>query len=617
MNAQQPEALRLAAALDELFGYRSINTDIGKVATELRRLHAMNVQLSWVNQCHEMRLSVRGYEIQIDSLETVNKESLKALESDRQLLQQALDALEIAEVDGNCCYEATGLLRTRLAHCDRCGKRLGGEGDIHTCTPDPIGDAQSALIAEMAAQPEQKPVAWPMDADAAKRIAEKQFVSYEMVQLIAREILATPPAAAQPAPATDNTATWSDELALIESVLKGYPDSIAKADALRAVRGLQATPPAAQRWAGKTDDGKILVNPPAAPVQEPTVPDNSQDWAGMSGIDAYMLIERHANGWGDIRKMMGEWLAANTPPAAAQPTNLASVVQAHIKDLRACLPTLLGYAELSQTAAEVKKAADELEAALATPPAAPVKERMEVLDRIKEALPEFRQQDDYLLAHGASLLSEQSHEIIHIDTALRIAGAIPPAAQPEQEPVAWMHTMIDDVVVGHRPADLNRHPERWKPLVYANTIPHAAQPAQQEPYGWVQPNPNFNSGIFNQGAECPSGWVGSAIDVYTTPPAAAQPEQKSVAWVDVKDTHHGPYEFHGKELLPVGKHDLYTTPPVQPTQQGLADEVIKCFKAAEMACQCSYMDHGRRTVNEQAWQRLMQAVAACAHVIKE
>jgi hypothetical protein len=81
--------------------------------------------------------------------------------TDRQLLQQALDALESAEVDGNCYYEATELLRTRLAHCDRCGKKLGGEGDIHTCTPkaDPIGDAQDRLIAEMAAQPEQEPVA--------------------------------------------------------------------------------------------------------------------------------------------------------------------------------------------------------------------------------------------------------------------------------------------------------------------------------------------------------------------------------------------------------------------------------------------------------------------------
>jgi hypothetical protein len=33
-----------------------------------------------------------------------------------------------------------------------------------------------------------------------------------------------------------------------------------------------------------------------------------------------------------------------------------------------------------------------------------------------------------------------------------------------QEPVAWMHTMIEDVVVGHRPADLNVHPDRWMPL---------------------------------------------------------------------------------------------------------------------------------------------------------
>jgi hypothetical protein len=46
--------------------------------------------------------------------------------------------------------------------------------------------------------------------------------------------------------------------------------------------------------------------------------------------------------------------------------------------------------------------------------------------------------------------------------------------------------------------------------------------------------------------------------------ALEQPVQEPVAWVDVKDTHHGPYEFHGKELLPAGKHDLYTNPPAQP-----------------------------------------------------
>jgi hypothetical protein len=44
------------------------------------------------------------------------------------------------------------------------------------------------------------------------------------------------------------------------------------------------------------------------------------------------------------------------------------------------------------------------------------------------------------------------------------------AADKLQEPVAWMHTMID-VVIGHRPADLNRHPERWKPLYTTPPLP--------------------------------------------------------------------------------------------------------------------------------------------------
>ncbi len=106
--------------------------------------------------------------------------------ADRQLLQQALDALENSvDLVREDAYNAEKLygnypsrqgkvnglkvladdhekaitaLQKRLAHCDRCGKRLGGEGDIHTCTPDPIGDAQDRLIAEMAAQPEQEPV---------------------------------------------------------------------------------------------------------------------------------------------------------------------------------------------------------------------------------------------------------------------------------------------------------------------------------------------------------------------------------------------------------------------------------------------------------------------------
>ena len=37
-----------------------------------------------------------------------------------------------------------------------------------------------------------------------------------------------------------------------------------------------------------------------------------------------------------------------------------------------------------------------------------------------------------------------------------------------------------------------------------------------------------------------------------------------VAWVDVKDRHEGPYEFHGMALLDSGKHHLYAAPPAQP-----------------------------------------------------
>jgi hypothetical protein len=44
-------------------------------------------------------------------------------------------------------------------------------------------------------------------------------------------------------------------------------------------------------------------------------------------------------------------------------------------------------------------------------------------------------------------------------------GAYKAIAELEsQEPVAWMHTKIDGVAVTHRPADLDKHPERWEAL---------------------------------------------------------------------------------------------------------------------------------------------------------
>tara|TARA_R110000868_G_scaffold232726_2_gene486292 strand:+ start:3239 stop:3631 length:393 start_codon:yes stop_codon:yes gene_type:complete len=65
-------------------------------------------------------------------------------------MKQALGALAIADnialvgsaytprsIDAGLLKmrNAATALTERLAHCDRCGKKLGGEGDIHTCTP--------------------------------------------------------------------------------------------------------------------------------------------------------------------------------------------------------------------------------------------------------------------------------------------------------------------------------------------------------------------------------------------------------------------------------------------------------------------------------------------------
>jgi hypothetical protein len=80
--ADQERALRLAALIQSRYG-NDIND---AAAAELRRLHAENERLHQINHAHEMKLSVRGYEIQIEDLRLahaelrkVNAELLEAL----------------------------------------------------------------------------------------------------------------------------------------------------------------------------------------------------------------------------------------------------------------------------------------------------------------------------------------------------------------------------------------------------------------------------------------------------------------------------------------------------------------------------------------------------------
>ena len=58
---------------------------------------------------------------------------------------------------------------------------------------------------------------------------------------------------------------------------------------------------------------KALAQPEQEQEPVATVENNSQQWKGMDGAIAFHLIERHADNLDDIRKMMGEWLSANTP----------------------------------------------------------------------------------------------------------------------------------------------------------------------------------------------------------------------------------------------------------------------------------------------------------------
>lgn len=56
-------------------------------------------------------------------------------------------------------------------------------------------------LQEALAEPQQEPVAWPIDGDTARRIADKVCVSYETVQQVARELVAMQPAQPQQEPA--------------------------------------------------------------------------------------------------------------------------------------------------------------------------------------------------------------------------------------------------------------------------------------------------------------------------------------------------------------------------------------------------------------------------------
>jgi hypothetical protein len=93
----QSEALRLADAMTRALEQTDAEDDVVHVTrwfvedsrAELRRLHAENERLHQINHAHEMKLSVRGYQIQIEDLRLAHAEL-------RERNAELLEALRVA-----------------------------------------------------------------------------------------------------------------------------------------------------------------------------------------------------------------------------------------------------------------------------------------------------------------------------------------------------------------------------------------------------------------------------------------------------------------------------------------------------------------------------------------
>ena len=113
------------------------------------------------------------------------------------------------------------------------------------------------------------------------------------------------------------------------------------------------------------------------------------------------------------------------------------------------------------------------------------------------------------------------------------------AEQPaEQEPVAWLHTKIEGVAVPRRPADLDKHPDRWTALypepkpcptcealartVMMDQTGHDTQPAEQEPVAWMVYTLDGKSVCVTDN---PTDFTDEhrALPLYTAPQPAKQP----------------------------------------------------------------------------------------------
>jgi hypothetical protein len=148
----------------------------------------------------------------------------------------------------------------------------------------------------------------------------------------------------------------------------------------------------------------------------------------------------------------------------------------------------------------------------------------DLFNRVRDALLEngFTQQDDYLLAHGASLMSESSHEIIHVDTLRAILDVHAGARIDELSEIAGATAALRELIDAyHRYGCLIEfaHSPEWQKA--EAILASAGQAAPQKPIATLHDDGHWTWKPGMRMHECnQAGWW---MDVYAAPtPAAAQ-----------------------------------------------------------------------------------------------
>lgn len=122
---EDDEALRLASQLEAYWGAKNGHDRERQAAAALRRLHEKNERLHQINQSHEMKLSVRGYEIQIEDLRLAhaelrerNAELLEALRWIERRCPAQLLLKDLHRIHMEAAHDAGACARAAIARAE-------------------------------------------------------------------------------------------------------------------------------------------------------------------------------------------------------------------------------------------------------------------------------------------------------------------------------------------------------------------------------------------------------------------------------------------------------------------------------------------------------------------